>query len=197
MAGSSGIGPSPFRPDEIAPLAYMGQNLLLRRNNKFTIFKVHELEPILPSHGIVRDFGALTTGQVLSSQSLQAQMEMDKGLESAGFNGDEIGQFRVRVLDDIRLTVYQRRQDPRFLTKSVRTEITLFNRIHDPSDHLTEMYVMGDDYPYVDVTNPTAYTIRTARIVLYGFRYRVEWGETYLSPVDVPVNFTGIVGEGF
>ena len=176
------------RPGYLAPLAGPNENLLVHRDNLWFLYRVTGVEAVQPSDGMVVSWGAIGAGLSITDQSLQTPLELGSA---------ELGQFRIRPLDDIRITVYQPRQAGRFTVKRVQSQVSLPGRINDPCGHLTEFYAYRDEYPFVDVNNPADVGLVTARALLWGFRYKVEELSHHAlgALARIPGPYTAVMGE--
>jgi len=185
--------PGPYRPGygrpgPITPIAGVLENALVQRDNLWFLYRVTGVEAIQPASGMIVDFGTIAAQATTSDQSLQTPLEL-------GTN--ELGQFRIRVLDDIRLSVFQPRQAGKFTIKRVQTQVGLLTRLNDPCGHLTEFYSYKDEYPFVDINNPGDAQLVITRALFYGFRYKVELLNTFALKdlASIPGPFTAVFGE--
>ncbi|KKM05290.1 hypothetical protein LCGC14_1755670 [marine sediment metagenome] len=176
------------RPGDIVPLAEISERLLIQRDNLWNLYRITGIEPLQPSAALVLNFGAIAVGVPITDRTLQTPLEL----------GDfELGQFRMRPLDNIRIRVYQPRAVTKYASKRVVSTVDLHSRITDRCGHLTEIYSYKDEYPFVDVTNPTDYNLLIARVLFWGFRYKVQKLEVFPLEklVEVPGPYTAIMGE--
>lgn len=182
------LRPGYGRPGPITPLAGPQENLLVHRDNLWFLYRVTGVEAVQPASGMIVDFGTIAAQATTSDQSLQTPLELGQ---------NELGQFRIRVLDDIRLSVFQPRQAGRFTIKRVQTQVGLLGRINDPCGHLTEFYTYRDEYPFVDINNPGDSELVITRAAFYGFRYKVEFLSSHpLNELaQIPGPFTAVFGE--
>lgn len=177
----------PGRPGPITPVANIGDNLAVLRRDATYLFRVLFREGLPPSIGLIRDFGALAIGAGLNDQSLQAQLEMPDS---------ELGQFRMFVLDDFRITVKQVRAIGRFAAKNVVATISQWSHQIDPCDHLTEFFVYKDEWPWFDVLNTSGVALAQSRVAFYGFRYGMEQIGRYTALRDIPAAYQAVVAQG-
>lgn len=177
----------PGRPGTIAPIANVGDRLVVVHDNAFYLYTVLYREGLPPSAGLIRDFGALVIAASALDVSLQAQLEMPDM---------EVGQFRAFVLDDIRVTVKQPRSVGRFALKNAQATISLWSRAVDPCDHLTEFYVFEDQWPFADVLNVAGVNLAQTRIAFYGLRYGLEQISRHTAIQNIPAPYQAVVGQG-
>ena len=176
------------RPGPITPLAGVNESLLVHRQNMWFLYRVTGVEAVHPSPALIVDTGAVNAAATTRDQSLQTPLELGEF---------ELGQFRMRVLDDVRLTLYQPRQAGRFTVKRAQATVTLASRIADPCGHLSELYVYKDEYPYMDVNNPTDSNLLITRATFWGFRYKVqELSHHQLGKLaEIPGPYAAVIGE--
>ena len=136
--------------------------MLLLDREAYMLYQIAYIEPVPPSHPVVQDFGAILAGAFTAPTSTTAILDMTDG---------QLGQFRMKVLDDIVVTLMQPQAVSRFGTKNVNARINAFSARYHPDDHLSEFYVYEDDRPFLQVTNPGAVALVQARVAFYGFRY--------------------------
>ena len=176
------------RPGPLTPIAGPNQNILVHRENSWFKYRVTGVEAIPSSQGMVLDIGAINAAATTTDQTLQTPLDL---------GNFELGQARLRTLDDVRVTVNQPRQTGKFTAKRVQSTVSLPGRINDPCGHLSEFYWFKDEYPFVDVLNPTDYNILLARLVFWGFRYKIE--ELSQHPLitlkDIPGPYVAVMGE--
>lgn len=202
--------PSPgfLNPGPIQPWAGMGQNILIKRVQKFVMYEVVFMEQLPMSSPFIVDFASLNGGSIganttVAAQSLQTPEEMD---------GTEFGQWRCLFLEDFNLQFYETQNLPRFLAKNARGRWGKKMQKLDPYQAMTEHGVFQDEYPFVDVINNRDYALTTARIALYGFRYRVTRKKVpgangqiaQLAPMDtieevdrLKLPYVAVMAEGF
>lgn len=178
------------KPGPITPVAGVGEHILVRRVKNYYMYRVLYREGLPPSAPLMRDFGAVAAAATTAGVSLQTPLEMDDF---------HLGQFRVKVLEDIRLTIWQPRSIGRFQTKNIISQITKFTEIVDPCGHMTELFTFEDEWPFVDINNPTDYNLAVSRVLFYGFKYVLdkvgEYTEAQLPGISQP--YTAVIGEGY
>lgn len=159
--------PSPgwLSPGPMQPFVQMGENVLVRRLQRYIAYKVAFIEQLPMSGALQIDFGAVGAAATVAGVSLQTQLEMD---------GYEMGQFRCRLLEDMSLQVYEPQQTPRYLVKNGRARWTKISQKMDPWGVGTEICVFQDQWPYVDVTNHTAVAYTVCRASFWGYRFQVN-----------------------
>ena len=176
------------RPGPITPLAGPNENALVHRDNLWFLYRVTGVEAVQPSSGMILDFGTIAAQGTTADQTLETPLEL---------GANELGQFRIKVLDDIRLTVFQPRQAGRFTIKRVQTTVSLLSRINDPCGHLSEIYSFRDEFPFVNINNPGDAQLVITRALFYGFRYKVQ--QLSVHPVtdlaEIPTPYTAVFGE--
>ena len=133
-------------------------------DNKWNYKRILYYEPLPPSSDLIKDFGSISNGDTVENIKLDL-LEMEN---------DEFGQFRIKVLDDIKVKFSQPKASARFSTKDVVVKIDKFSYIHDPTLKMSEFYVFEDKYPRVDVSNNSGVDLTVSRVIFYGYRYITE-----------------------
>ena len=135
-------------------------------------FQVQYIEPV---YVYIHNFGTLAAGQKTNITEIS---DLD-------LYENELGQWRLLLLDDVEVTVRQPRGVERGTTKVVSTKVTPHLILIDRSLKSTEIYTFEDKYRvYLVVENPTNYTI-TPRILFFGWKFR-------LKPIPKPAKWTDI-----
>lgn len=193
--------PGMLEPGPMQPYATIGQNLLIKVVQNYVLFRVNLVEQLPLSSPMVVNFasgGAIAANSTTPGVSLQTPLQMD---------GFEIGQFRAIFLEDFDLQVYEPQNTPRFINSVGRYRWSMMAQSVDPDYARTEIAVYQNQYPYVDVINPTAVALNMARIAFFGNRYRIErlkdaQGQQYpafatIGEVPTSVPYQAIMAEGF
>ena len=164
---------------DFEPVADIGDNIVLEPRKE--AYRVVFVEPT----GIIeKDFGAIGAGAKLTDQELK-ELTMEK---------DQLGQFRIYFVDNIRLTNWrQPRGVGRFYMKSASTYIdnTFQSLGLDRFGQLAEFFVFEDRVPMVDVENPTGSALSNSRVKFFGYRYDLE------KLPSIPSTYIPIPIEGF
>ncbi len=158
--------PRPYKPGFVEPVVQVGQNILVLDRQAYRLYTVAFIEPIPRSWPMVQNFGALAAGAQTAPISTQNILDMQFG---------ELAQYRLRVLDDVAVTVRLPQAVTRFGTKNVNAEVGAFNAIYGDvqgsGDSDTELYVFEDQRPILVVRNPTGYALAQSRVAFWGIRY--------------------------
>ena len=133
-------------------------------DGKWNYKSVLYVEPLPPSDTLIKDFGAISNGDTKENVKL----------DILGMESNELGQFRIQVLDDIKVKFFQPRASARFVTKNVVVEIDKYSAIFDPELKLSEFFVFGGRYPRVDIRNNSGEDLTKTRVVFKGYRYVTE-----------------------
>ena len=176
------------RPGPITPIAHIGQNILVYKTKHYELFRVLYREGIPPSTPLMRDFGAIAAGATLAGQSMQAELEMPD---------NQLGQFRIQCLDDLRVTIWQPRSLGRFQNKNIVAQVTAFTTIMDQCSHTTEFTVFEDTWPFFDVMNPRIVATIQARVIMWGFKYVLDRIEICDEISKVSLPYAAVVSEGY
>ena len=189
--------PGFLHPGPMCPWASIGENILVKRVQKYVAYQVVWQEQVPMSSPAVVDFGAIAANASIAAQSLQTPLEMD---------GFELGQWRGMILDDLSLQVYEPQNLPRFLAKNIRARVSARGQQLDPWCSQFELGVFQDEFPFVDVFNNRDYAITVARVAFFGFRHRVVRvrrdgvelpGYNSVNEVPQTLRFTAVMAEGF
>ena len=167
------------RPGLIQPVAEVGEKILAVDRGQYKLYWVAFREPILPSHPLVANLGAIAAGGATAPFNTTAILDLNDG---------QLGQFRAHVLDDIHALIGQPAQAARFGIMNVTSRFNAFARLEDPCDHLSEFFILEDDRIFITGTNPTGYALVQARIAFYGFKYVLAGkdGATQMSGGQLP-----------
>jgi len=157
---------------ELTPIVKYGENLYLIPLKKY--FSVMYVEP-LP--GDLKDFGALSAGEVAAGYTQVTDMNMSEF---------ELAQWRVKLLDDITLSIRQKQGVGKYITRNVMEQLEFRTAIYSGSGNMFEIYVYEDEAPWIQATNPTNYDIEKSRIFFEGFRYVLQ------ELTDVPSKSTAV-----
>jgi len=153
----------PVYREEFEPVALPGEYIKVigaGGKNNVRYFRVVAIEP-LPIYE--HDFGAINAGQTLEKQEVEA-LYVPAG---------QLAQYRIRVVDDVRLYMYQPRSDAKFSTRKDRFHIS---RDIAGTDfvNLTEFFVFENQAVYFDVENPGSTNLSSSRVQFAGFKYVLE-----------------------
>jgi hypothetical protein len=176
------------RPGPITPIAGIGQNILVYKQKKYFLYNVVYREGLPYSAPLMMNFGAIAAGATLAGQSLQNILEMPD---------NQIGQFRMQVLDDVQVTLWEPRSNGRFQLKNNIAQVSAYTALQDSCGHTTEFFVHEATWPFVDITNPRVAATVTARIAFYGFKYVVEQISEVDNLNDISRPYTAVVSEGY
>ncbi len=152
----------PYKPGPIEPVCLAGENVLLAGRQGFTLYTVAYIEPLSRSAPLVQDLGSLAPGVPSALTSTENYLDAAYG---------QLQQIRVRVLDDINVTIYQPQAQARQANQNITALINAFGALYDPDDHMSEFFIFEDQRPYVQAVNPTQYTNTKSRLSYYGYKY--------------------------
>lgn len=156
--------PRAFRAEAMEPIVDPGQQLLVVDREGYNLYRAAFIEPIGFSRALTTD---LITGTVAAGAA-GAQVSMATLLDMAD---NQVGQFRMKVLDDIDVLVSQPASVLRFGTKGVNATISLFSKLDDPCGHMTETYILAQDHTFLTPTNNGGRSITLGRVAFKGFKY--------------------------
>jgi len=130
-------------------------------NKVYEFYKILYVEGLMRSDPITIDIGALAA----AAQSAMTQVTLLQ------MPDQEFAQFRMEVLDDVEVAVYQGRADQRHKLFTRAATLTRFQPLFDPDANVSEMYEFEDNYIFLQATNLTSYPVTQARVVCWGYRY--------------------------
>ncbi len=154
--------PRAYSAAPIEPVVEVGQKILTFDREAYRLYDIAFIEPIAPSGTLIINGGALAAGAQTAVINTQAVLDNQYG---------QLSQIRLRVLDDIQVTLLQPQALTRFTLRNVNANINVFSRLADPTDHLTETYIMEDDRLFMRMMNPRTVAIAQSRALCYGFKY--------------------------
>ena len=160
----------------LEPVAMPGENLRLDPLNIYVKIRYYEEIP-----GFIEDFGALASGNSTAITEVE-NMEMSE---------NQVGQFRIKPLDDIDIQVYQGRGVGRFAIKNVLCTILPLTEQLSPYYNSTELFVYEDEPPWFQVTNNGTIDLKKTRVLIQGFRFVVE------TLKEAPTKYTVIPVAGW
>lgn len=163
------------------PKVKIKENIAVFVDKTWKYLEVEYIEPLPPSKDLIKDFGAITAGSS-SGDTVVDSLEMET---------DEVGQFRFYPLDDIQIEVKQPKSMTRFSNKNTRVRVDQYTATVDPELKSTELFVSEDDYPYMDIENPTQYDLTQSRVMFFG--YRIVGRQL----ADEPDRTSWVVGQGY
>jgi len=167
--------------EELKPIALPEQRLILRTvEEEIGSYEVVYVEP-LPY--LVLDFGTIAAKSFARSPRTtnliaveEDKIDATKVLELPE-NG--LAQWRMKILDDIEVKLFQPLATPRWVLKAV--SLTIDKRLHQVNLplNLTQFFQFENRSIGFKVRNPTEKEINLSRMVLYGWRF-------YLKPIPRP-----------
>ena len=182
----------------IQPVAGIGEKILVRRVQNWVLYPIVYIEQIPESSPVTIDLIAnsapvvanIAAGGSLLSQSLQNPLQMD---------GLELGQFRIRIYDNIELQFYEPQALPRFVTMQARARFSKFGQVHDQHLSQSEIWIFQSEWPFVDVFNRCNYVITSATVGFSGLRYRLGPEQRISNNLADFANdrYTAVMAEGF
>lgn len=138
-------------------------------NKVYEFYRVLYVEGLMRSDPVTIDLGALAA----AAQSVMTQVTLLQ------MPDQEFAQFRMEVLDDVEVSVYQGRADQRHKLFTRAATLTRFQPLFNPCANISEMYEFEDNYIFLQAINQTGYALTQARVVFWGFRYVLEIAEEY------------------
>jgi len=155
------------KPGPIAPLALVDEWLGIWLMTQWQCYKVTHYEPIPRSRQFTQDFGAVAAGAWTGNTSTAAILQQRNA-------PPEAMQFRFYPLDDIEVLFYIGNADTRFMTARQTARADIFTMQVDPFLHSTEVVVLTNSNPFLNIFNPAAVALVQSRVVFFGYRYALD-----------------------
>jgi len=162
---------------ELKPIALVGENVALFRENRWFYFTVTYIDPLYP---FVKDFGAISAGETLESQEV-SELEVGEGW---------LGHFRVIPIDDIEITVRQPKAKTRGVVSSTVVSKISKYLVTLGITNLSEIFVWegtAGKEVFFDIKNPTDYDLAMSRVLFTGYKYALE------ELKEKPTRFTALM----
>ena len=157
------------KPGEIAPLALVDQWLGIWIQGSWQCYKVDHYEPIARSQQFTFDFGAVATQAWVAVTPVDTAAVLEQRQTPP-----EAMQIRFYPLDDIQVLFYIGSASSRFVTLRAQAQADLFTIQMDPCLHTTEVVILGNGNPFMNIFNPTGYNLLQSRVVFFGYRYQLN-----------------------
>jgi len=153
-----------YRGGPVEQVNMPGETVGIWVNKVYEFFKIVYIETITRSDPVAIDLGAVAAaGQTNVTQLTLLQMP-----------DLEFGQFRMEVLDDVEVAIYQGRADQRHKLHQRVATLSRMSAMFDPCGHLSEMFEFEDNYIFLQALNRTDYALTVSRVVFWGYRYVLE-----------------------
>lgn len=126
-------------------------------------FKVLGIEP-LPA--LIKDFGAITNGTSVTST-----------VDELYLNKSQLAQYRMKLIDNVVVKIYQPAANTRSATKSGTFTINQNIAPNDSSvefSPLTEFYIYEDQEIKFEVINESGSDLSSSKILFAGFKYKLK-----------------------
>jgi len=155
------------RPGPIAPLALVDEWLGIWLMTQWQCYKVTHYEPIPRSRQFIFDFGAVVAGAWSGSQSTATVLQQRN-------MPPEAMQIRFYPLDDVEVLFYIGNADTRFMTSVQTARADILTMQVDPDLHSTEVMILTNSNPYINIFNPLGYNLAQSRVQFFGYRYALD-----------------------
>lgn len=155
------------KPGPIAPLALVDEWLGIWLMTQWQCYKVTHYEPIPRSRQFIFDFGAVVAGAWTTNISTAAVLQQR-------LTPPEAMQIRFYPLDDIEILFYIGNADTRFMTARQTARADIFTMQVDPFLHSTEVVILTNSNPYINIFNPMGYNLAQSRVSFFGYRYALD-----------------------
>jgi len=145
---------TPFKK-EFEPIVRVGENIAIPKGaEEYEYYKVLYIEPIQP--------------MIVGVDLTASEQKHSRKLTEIELEDNEAGQWRMKVLDFVKVDMNHPAASAKWVTKSARTSATPLS-----PDNLLEFYTVKDDVPTLYLTNPLAEP-QTVRVMIWGFKYSIK-----------------------
>ncbi|RLF95985.1 hypothetical protein DRN58_10100 [Thermococci archaeon] len=141
---------------DFEPVCKVGENIKLSDG---TVAVVEFIEPV-PL--ITKDFGSLSAGASSTLTELDTELEVEK---------NQLLQIRIVPLDDIEVTVKQPRGVGKYSTRYTSSALKLLPKDVFQHSQESEIFIKEEGVIYVEVKNPTEYTLPRSKVAFLGYKY--------------------------
>ncbi len=181
--------PRAFRAGDMEPIVDPGQQVLLFENQHYALYRAAYIDAIPYSRALAMDLitGTVATGAVGAQVSMTTILDM---------YDNELGQFRLELLDDIDVIISQPQSSARGGSRNVTGTVSRFSKLRDRCGHMTEKFILGQGRTFLTPTNNSGRGITLGRAVFWGFKYGLV-GKSGLSTAGVldPIKVFGSINE--
>ncbi len=175
---------------EFVPVVKIGENYsIITAQGTEKYFECVYVEGLPPSLDLIYDGGSLVSGASDNANKVTI-LELE-GSAKTETDISEVFQLRMRNLDDTMTTVKLPSAQSKWKTRNDEIRLDYNTEVLDPTFATTETYVYEDDTIYVDIYNPTQYTLSQTRLQFWGWRIVGR----QLS--KTPDKYTRLVATGF
>jgi hypothetical protein len=152
----------------VSPVAKVGENLAVWRDQSYYPYKIEWMEGIPRSSPFVIDMVA-TSGAVTIPAGGQTQKSISTVLQ---MYPDELLHLRWEPIDDVEGLLWELNNQARNATKGGQARTGPFTSLRDPWLATTTFWILGQNRDCsIGAFNPWAIAQPTARFAFWGFRY--------------------------
>ena len=155
------------KPGPIAPLALVDEWIGIWLLTQWQCYKVMHYEPIPVSRQFQFDFGAVAAGAWSGNTDTTAVLQQR-------LNPPEAFQLRFYPIDDVEVLFYIGNADTRFMTSRRTARANVFTRLMDPDCYSTEVVVLTDSPPFINVFNNSGAALVRSVVQFFGIRYALD-----------------------
>lgn len=155
------------KPGPIAPLALVDERIGIWVSTQWECYRVSHYEQIPKSRQFIQDFGALAAAAWTNPVSTITILQQ-------GLTPPEAFQLRFYPLDDIEVLFAIGQADVRFKTSQMTARADITTMQVDPDLASTEVVVLTNGFPFLNIYNPTGYALGQTRVVFFGYRYALD-----------------------
>ena len=152
----------------ISPIAKVGENIAVWRDNAYVPYKIQWYEGIPQSSPFVVDMVAISGATNIPAGG-QTQKSITVTLQ---MYPDELLHLRWEPIDDVEGLLWELNNQARYATKGAQGRTSPFTWRRDPWLSTTTFWILGQNRdPSIGAFNPWAIAQPTARFAFWGYRY--------------------------
>ncbi len=154
--------PRSYKPGPIEPVVRVGENILTVDREAYSLYAVGFIEPLILSGSLVVNGGAIGASATLPLLSTQNQLDNNYG---------QLSQLRMRVIDDIDVTVFLPQSVARHGNLNVIASVNAFTALNFPDDEPSEFFIFENQRIFLSIRNPRSVAVAQSRVLFYGLKY--------------------------
>ena len=155
------------KPGPMAPLALVDEWLGIWNLSQWLCYKVKHYEELPKSRQFIQDFGAVAAAAWTGATSTLAVLQQR-------LTPPEAVQMRFYPLDDVEVLFSIGNADVRFNTVQATARADITSMQVDPDLANTEVVVLTNSVPFLNIFNPTGYALGQSRVVFLSVRYALD-----------------------
>lgn len=167
-----------YDSDRIQPVARIKENLSVLTSGRWRHWLIDYQEPIPPGPASTVEMITLSGATVLAANATIAK----RVVAVLQLNANEFLHLRWEPLDDVEGVLWQLPSQARFSARAIHARVNKLTRLFDPTLASTTFWIIGLDRDMnLEVRNPQAVAIHSARFMFRGYRYLLTEHPNFLS----------------